>query len=109
MSEVVEADSPMWSAHSGSRLSRSERLMPRITTALPSVTSTRRCDAMTVHTATCPVSFAAARFSSPRSGMVAASSAAQMDIAAPSQKTLLSPLSSIRPAPIRGPMTTPTR
>ena len=50
MRDVVDADSPTWSAHSGRRLSRSERLAPRITTAVPSVASSRRCAAITVHT-----------------------------------------------------------
>ena len=109
ISDVVEADSPRWSAHSGSRLSRRERLIPRMTTAVPRVASRRRCEAMTVHTGRCPEALAAARFSSPRSGMVAASSEAQTDMAAPSQNTLVRSVSRISPAPRSGPISTPSR
>jgi hypothetical protein len=109
ISDVVAAERPMWSAHSGSRLVRSERLMPRMTTAVPRVASTRRWDAMTVHTPRCPLALAAARFSSPTSGIVAASNEAATDIAAPSQNTLVRSVSLISPAPTSGPMSTPTR
>ena len=109
MSEVVEAERPMWSAHSGRRLSRSDRLAPRITTATPRVASTRRWAWITDHTPRWPLSFAAARFSEPRSGIVAASRDAQTDITAPSQKTLVRSVSAIRPAPMSGPIRTPTR
>ena len=83
--------------------------MPRTTTALPRVASTRRCAAMTVHTLTWPVSLAAARFSSPRSGIVAASSDAHTDIAAPNQNTLVRSVRAMSPAPMTGPTSTPTR
>ena len=105
----MDADSPMWSAHSGSRLSRSERLIPRMTTADPRVASTRRCAAMTVQTPRWPAERACARFSSPRSGIVAARREASTDITAPSQKTLVRSVSRISPAPISGPTSTPMR
>jgi hypothetical protein len=109
ISDVVDAESPTWTAHTGSRLRRSDRLLPRMTTAAPSVSSSRRCAPMTVHTPRCPLVRARSRFSSPRSGIVAASIEAPIDIAAPSQKTLVRSVSRISPAPSSGPISTPTR
>jgi hypothetical protein len=106
ISDVVLAESPTCSAHSGSRPVRRERLAAMITTAAPRVSSVRRCALSTETTDRCAV---APRCSEPKSGMVRASSADARDIAAASQKTQVSAPTWIRPAPSSGPISTPTR
>ena len=107
ISEVLAAERPMWSHHSGSRVRRRARAPEITATELPRVSSTNVCARSTVQTdAGAP---RADRWTAPRSGIDCASSAALIDMRAAKPKVAARPSRSMSSAPVRGPITSPTR
>ena len=104
--DTTEASRWMWSAHSGSRPVRTDREIPMITTATPSVAKVRRWAHSTLRTLRCPCSRERVR---PSSGIQPPITAEHSDIAAANRKTTGSPKRWMRPAPSSGPTKTPSR
>ena len=87
ISEVVLAEMPRWSAHSGSSPARTEREALITTTATPSVSRVCRCAQSTERTEAKPSSRCCSRPSRPRSGISWASRPAATERAPESRKT----------------------